>query len=65
MTSTQWVVIFIGLVTILLWVFGNQLTFLFGDISVIALLPFIFFFGLKLLPASELHALPWDVIALA
>lgn len=50
---SQWFILIVSFLTIILWCFENLLHAYFGDMGVIALLPMIIFFGSGLLRKSD------------
>ncbi|KAH9456490.1 hypothetical protein KEM48_003207 [Puccinia striiformis f. sp. tritici PST-130] len=62
---SQWFILFISFITILLWCFENFFHEFFGDMGVIALLPMIVFFGSGLLRKSDFDNFPWSIVFLA
>lgn len=56
------VVVFISLVTIILWIIPSN--FLFGDTGVVALIPIVFFFGTGILAKEDFNTLSWHLMFL-
>ncbi|KAA1074541.1 low-affinity phosphate transporter [Puccinia graminis f. sp. tritici] len=62
---SQWFILLVSFLTILLWCFENLFHGYFGDMGVIALLPMIIFFGSGLLRKSDFDNFPWSIVFLA
>ncbi|OAV95925.1 hypothetical protein PTTG_04755 [Puccinia triticina 1-1 BBBD Race 1] len=62
---SQWFILVVSFLTILLWCFENLFHGYFGDMGVIALLPMIIFFGSGLLRKSDFDNFPWSIVFLA
>ncbi|PLW24697.1 hypothetical protein PCASD_07555 [Puccinia coronata f. sp. avenae] len=62
---SQWFILIVSFLTILLWCFENLFHGYFGDMGVIALLPMIIFFGSGLLRKSDFDNFPWSIVFLA
>jgi len=62
---SQWFILIVSFLTILLWCFENLLHTYLGDMGVIALLPMIIFFGSGLLRKSDFDNFPWSIVFLA
>ncbi|PVU87574.1 hypothetical protein BB560_006473 [Smittium megazygosporum] len=66
LTSTQWYVIAVSGVTIVLWCLSTSLSHLFGDMGVLAILPIVFLFGsTSVLSKEDFNNFLWTVVVLA
>ncbi|KAI9141048.1 SPX domain-containing protein [Paraphysoderma sedebokerense] len=63
--KTQYFVLFVTGVTILLWCLESKLEFLLGDMGVIAIIPLVVFFGFGILTKEDFNNFLWTVIILA
>ncbi|GMM38893.1 SPX domain-containing inorganic phosphate transporter [Saccharomycopsis crataegensis] len=64
-TFEQWVVCITSITTIILWCVLTKTENVFGSSGIISFIPFVVFFGARLLTLSDLHAFPWNIIVLA
>eukprot|EP00792_Barthelona_sp_PAP020_P003154 TRINITY_DN1492_c0_g1_i1.p1 TRINITY_DN1492_c0_g1~~TRINITY_DN1492_c0_g1_i1.p1 ORF type:complete len:490 (+),score=103.89 TRINITY_DN1492_c0_g1_i1:64-1533(+) len=55
-----WFVLFVGIVTIFCWCLAHELSFLFGSLGVIALIPIVVFFSVKSLKTADFNKLQWS-----
>ena len=64
-TGTQWFIVVVTLVTIVLWCVSHQLEATFGDMGVIAIVPMVLFFGTGILTKEDFNNFLWTIIILA
>ncbi|KAI5966294.1 PHO91 [Candida pseudojiufengensis] len=64
-TSIQWFIVTVSLGTILLWCIASKITFVFGEMGIISLIPIILFFGSGLLTTEDFNNYPWNIVVLA
>ncbi|KAI5955837.1 PHO91 [Candida jiufengensis] len=64
-TSIQWFIVTVSLGTIFLWCIASKLTFIFGEMGIISLIPLILFFGSGLLTTEDFNNYPWNIVVLA
>lgn len=65
LNGRQYFIIFITIVTIVLWCFSHQLDSVFGDMGVIAIIPMVLFFGTGILTKEDFNNFLWTIIILA
>lgn len=65
LNGVQYFIIFITLVTIVLWCISHQLESVFGDMGVIAIIPLVLFFGTGILTKEDFNNFLWTIIILA
>lgn len=61
----QWYIIFISMMTIVLWCLASKMKWLFGEMGIISLIPIILFFGGGLLTTEDFNNYPWNIVILA
>ncbi|AET37864.1 Pho91p Ecym_2111 [Eremothecium cymbalariae DBVPG len=61
----QWYVIFVTILTIILWCFANQLSSLVGDMGIISITPMVLLFGTGLLDSDDFNNFMWTIVILA
>lgn len=61
----QYYVIFVTIMTIILWCVEAQIEGAFGSSGLIAVLPIVLFFGTGLLSTKDLNTFPWSIVILA
>ena len=64
-TGTQWFIVAVTVLTILLWCISHQLESTFGDMGVIAIIPLVVFFGSGILTKEDFNNFLWTIIILA
>lgn len=64
-TGTQWFIIAVTLITIVLWCVTHQLEPVFGDMGVVAIIPIVLFFGTGILTKEDFNNFLWTIIILA
>ncbi|KAK5208018.1 low-affinity phosphate transporter [Exophiala xenobiotica] len=65
LTGLQYFIIFVTLLTIVLWCTSHQLEGVFGDMGVIAIIPMVLFFGTGILTKEDFNNFLWTIIILA
>lgn len=65
LTGVQYFIIFVTLLTIILWCVSRQLESTFGDMGVIAIIPLALFFGTGILTKEDFNNFLWTIIILA
>ena len=65
LNGVQYFIIFVTLVTIVLWCTSHQLENVFGDMGVIAVIPLVLFFGTGILTKEDFNNFLWTIIILA
>lgn len=65
LNGIQYFIIFVTLVTIVLWCVSHQLEATFGDMGVIAIIPLVLFFGTGILTKEDFNNFLWTIIILA
>ena len=65
LNGVQYFIIFVTLVTIVLWCTSHQLESVFGDMGVIAIIPLALFFGTGILTKEDFNNFLWTIIILA
>lgn len=65
LNGLQYFIIFVTLLTIVLWCFSHQLEGVFGDMGVIAIIPIVLFFGTGILTKEDFNNFLWTIIILA
>ncbi|KAL2398557.1 putative transporter C3B8.04c [Exophiala dermatitidis] len=65
LNGVQYFIIFVTLVTIVLWCTSHQLEGIFGDMGVIAIIPMVLFFGTGILTKEDFNNFLWTIIILA
>jgi len=65
LNGRQYFIIFVTLLTIVLWCTSHQLESVFGDMGVIALIPMVLFFGTGILTKEDFNNFLWTIIILA
>lgn len=65
LNGLQYFIIFVTLVTIVLWCTSHQLEGIFGDMGVIAIIPMVLFFGTGILTKEDFNNFLWTIIILA
>lgn len=61
----QWFIIFVCVLTIVLWCVALRLEGIFGEMGIIALIPMVLFFGSGLLTTQDFNNYPWNIVVLA
>ncbi|GAA5886837.1 hypothetical protein JCM16303_005724 [Sporobolomyces ruberrimus] len=64
-TGTQYFVAGVTLATIALWCVESKLSWLFGDMGIIAILPIVMFYGTGILRKADFDHSPWSIVFLA
>jgi len=64
-TGIQWFISIVTLATIALWCVSHQLSCVFGDMGVIAIIPLVLFFGTGILTKEDFNNFLWTIIILA
>ena len=64
-TGTQYFIIAVTLITIVLWCVTHQLEPIFGDMGVVAIIPIVLFFGTGILTKEDFNNFLWTIIILA
>ena len=64
-TLTQWYILGVTIMTILLWCIASRLEGIFGEMGIIALIPLVLFFGPGLLATEDFNNYPWNIVILA
>ncbi|GAA5954427.1 hypothetical protein JCM21900_006807 [Sporobolomyces salmonicolor] len=64
-TKTQWFVALVTMATIALWCVESRLSWLFGDMGIIAILPIVSFYGSGVLRKADFDHSPWSIVFLA
>lgn len=64
LTLKQWYVVFVSIITVLLWCFNNQLKPYFGDMGMMSVLPVVAFFGTGILTTQDFNSFMWNIIIL-
>ncbi|CEQ41668.1 SPOSA6832_03395 [Sporobolomyces salmonicolor] len=64
-TRTQWFVALVTMATIALWCVESRLSWLFGDMGIIAILPIVSFYGSGVLRKADFDHSPWSIVFLA
>ncbi|GAA5932179.1 Pho91p [Sporobolomyces koalae] len=64
-TGTQYFVSGVTLATIALWCIESKLSWLFGDMGIIAILPIVSFYGSGILHKADFDHSPWSIVFLA
>ncbi|KAG7194809.1 low-affinity phosphate transporter [Scheffersomyces spartinae] len=64
-TGVQWYIVFVSILTIVLWCVASRLEGIFGEMGIIALIPLILFFGPGLLSTEDFNNYPWNIVVLA
>lgn len=65
LNGIQYFIIFVTLLTIVLWCTSHQLEGVFGDMGVIAIIPMVLFFGTGILTKEDFNNFLWTIIILA
>jgi phosphate transporter len=65
LNGVQYFIIFVTITTIVLWCTSHQLSSLFGDMGVIAIIPLALFFGTGILTKEDFNNFLWTIIILA
>jgi len=65
LNGVQYFIIFVTLATIVLWCTSHQLSSIFGDMGVIAIIPLVLFFGTGILTKEDFNNFLWTIIILA
>lgn len=65
LNGRQYFIIFVTLLTIVLWCVSHQLENIFGDMGVIAIIPLVLFFGTGILTKEDFNNFLWTIIILA
>lgn len=65
LNGVQYFIIFVTLLTIVLWCVSHQLQDTFGDMGVIAIIPLVLFFGTGILTKEDFNNFLWTIIILA
>lgn len=65
LNGLQYFIIFVTLLTIVLWCTSHQLEGIFGDMGVIAIIPMVLFFGTGILTKEDFNNFLWTIIILA
>lgn len=65
LNGRQYFIIFVTLLTIVLWCVSHQLENVFGDMGVIAIIPLVLFFGTGILTKEDFNNFLWTIIILA
>lgn len=65
LNGVQYFIIFVTLVTIVLWCTSHQMEGIFGDMGVIAIIPMVLFFGTGILTKEDFNNFLWTIIILA
>ena len=65
LNGIQYFIIFVTLLTIVLWCVSHQLESTFGDMGVIAIIPLVLFFGTGILTKEDFNNFLWTIIVLA
>ena len=61
----QYYIIFVSVLTILLWCVESKIQNVFGSSGVIAIIPIVAFFGTGLLSTKDFNSFPWSIVMLA
>jgi phosphate transporter len=64
-TIKQWFVVFVTILTIILWCVLTKLEDVFGESGQIAVIPIVLFFGTGLLSTADVNNFPWSIVLLA
>lgn len=64
-TLKQWFIMFVFIMTIILWCVLTKIQSAFGDAGEIAVIPLVLFFGTGLLTTSDMNNFPWSIVVLA
>ncbi|GAA6061062.1 hypothetical protein JCM10212_000105 [Sporobolomyces blumeae] len=64
-TGTQYFVAGVTLATIALWCIESKLSWLFGDMGIIAIVPIVLFYGSGVLRKADFDHSPWSIVFLA
>lgn len=65
LTGIQYFIIFVTLLTIVLWCISRQLKSVFGGMGIIAIIPLVLFFGTGILNKEDFNNFLWTIIILA
>ena len=65
LNGRQYFIIFVTIITIILWCVSHQLEGIFGDMGVIAIIPMVLFFGTGILTKEDFNNFLWTIIILA
>ncbi|KAK5086956.1 low-affinity phosphate transporter [Lithohypha guttulata] len=65
LNGRQYFIIFVTILTIVLWCVSHQLDNVFGDMGVIAIIPMVLFFGTGILTKEDFNNFLWTIIILA
>ncbi|EJU04721.1 Sodium/sulfate symporter [Dacryopinax primogenitus] len=65
LTGTQYYIIVVTIITIVLWLVEHGMETIVGDMGVIALIPVIAFFGTGVLKKADFESFLWSVVFLA
>ncbi|GAA5910816.1 hypothetical protein JCM6882_003435 [Rhodosporidiobolus microsporus] len=64
-TRAQWFVSAVTMATIALWCVESRLSWLFGDMGIIAIIPIVSFYGSGILRKADFDHSPWSIVFLA
>ncbi|GIQ80018.1 hypothetical protein KIPB_000741 [Kipferlia bialata] len=64
LTHQQVLTYAIFVATVVLWLLSGALDYVFGDMGIIALIPFVVYFGFHILERQHLAQLPWAIFLL-
>ncbi|BGP13434.1 hypothetical protein JCM10213_008594 [Rhodosporidiobolus nylandii] len=64
-TREQWFVSVVTMATIALWCVESRLSWLFGDMGIIAVIPIALFYGTGVLRKADFDHSPWSIVFLA
>ncbi|CCF58752.1 hypothetical protein KAFR_0F01550 [Kazachstania africana CBS 2517] len=64
-TLKQYFIIFVTILTIILWCVESKLQSKFGSSGQIAIIPIVVFFGTGLLSTKDFNSFPWSIVLLA
>lgn len=61
----QWYIVFVTMITIILWCLQSKLSYIFGEMGIIAIIPIIAFYSAGLLVTEDINNYPWNIVLLA
>ncbi|AMD21453.1 HER174Cp [Eremothecium sinecaudum] len=61
----QWYIVFVTVLTILLWCLGSKLSSVFGEMGIISIVPMLLLFGTGLLDSDDFNNFMWTIVILA
>ncbi|AGO12757.1 AaceriADR289Cp [[Ashbya] aceris (nom. inval.)] len=64
-TVQQWYIIFVTLVTIILWCLAKQVSDVFGEMGIISIIPMVALFGTGILDSDDFNNFMWTIVILA